>query len=67
MKTTRMIGLAAVLFFEPQRFFEGVCIRLVHLEDGVLFANPGFGVVQPRLPVPRRDLLDADCDLHLVI
>ena len=59
--------LAAVLLLEAQRFFERVGVRLVHLEAGVLIANPGLGVVQPGLPVPGGDLLDADGNLHLVI
>ena len=59
--------LAAVLLLEPQRLLERVGVRLVHLVAGVLLANPGLGVVQPRLPVAGGDLLDADGDLHKVI
>src|SRR5713226_5544457 len=35
--------LAAVLFLEPQRFFECVAVRLVHLKADVGFANPVSG------------------------
>jgi len=58
--------LAAVLLLEPQRLFERVLVGFVHLETGVLLADPGPGVVEARLPLARRDLLDADGDLHAV-
>ena len=59
--------LTAVLLFQTQRLFERVRVGLVHLEAGVLLANPRFVVVQPGLPFACGDLLDADGDLHLVI
>ena len=43
--------LAAVLLLQPQRLFERVGVRLVHLEAGVLLADPGLVVVEARLPV----------------
>ena len=56
--------LAAVLLLQPQRLFERVGVRLVHLEAGVLLADPGLGVVQARLPLAGGDLFDADGDFH---
>src|SRR4029077_14109729 len=56
--------LAAVLLLEAQRLLERVLIRLVHLEGAILLADPGLAVVETRLPLARRDLLDADGDLH---
>src|SRR5439155_27278510 len=55
---------SAVLLFEPQRFFERVGIRLVHLVAGVLFANPGFRVVEAWLPLARGNLFDANGYFH---
>ena len=37
---------AAVLLLQPQRLFERVGVRLVHLEGGVLLADPGLVVVR---------------------
>ncbi len=56
--------LAAQLLTEPQRFLERIGVRLVHLEAGVLLADPGLVVGETRLPLARGDLLDADGDLH---
>ena len=55
---------AAVLLLEPQRLFQRVGVRLVQLEAGVLIANPGLRLVDPKLPLPGDDLFDADGDLH---
>ena len=55
---------AAVLLLEAQALFEGVGVGLVQLEGGVLVADPGPLVVDARLPVARRDLLEADGNLH---
>ena len=55
---------AAVLLLQPQRLFERIRVRLVHLEAGVGFTNPRFVVVEARLPFARRDLFDANGDLH---
>ena len=49
---------------QAQRFLERVGVRLVHLEAGVLLADPRLGLVEPRLPLARGDLFDADGDLH---
>src|SRR5262249_61703512 len=54
----------AVLFLQTQRFLEGVGVGLVHLEAGIRLADPGLGVVQARLPLARRHLLDTDRNLH---
>jgi len=56
--------LAAVLLLQAERFFERVGVRLVHLERGVLLADPGFRFVEAGLPLARGDLFDADRDLH---
>ena len=55
---------AAVLLLQPQRFLERVGVGLVHLEAGVLVANPGLVVVQAGLPLAGGHLLDADGDFH---
>ena len=55
---------AVMLFLEPQRLFERVRVGLVHLEAGVLIADPGASLVETRLPVSRRNLFDADRDAH---
>ena len=55
---------AAVLLLQPQRLFERVGVGLVHLEAGVLIANPGLVVVETRLPLAGGHLLDADGYLH---
>ena len=57
---------AAVLLLEPQRLFERVGVRLVHLEAGVLIADPGLRVVEAGLPLAGGDLLDADGNFHAV-
>src|SRR4051812_20822618 len=53
-----------VPFFEPERFFERVRVRLVELPARVVIANPRAGLVHPNMPLTRDDLLDADGDLH---
>jgi hypothetical protein len=53
-----------VLLLQPQRLFERVGVGLVHLEAGVLLANPGLVVGQAGLPVACGYLLDADSNLH---
>src|SRR5262249_3231095 len=60
-------NLTAMLLTQAERFFERVCIRLVHLEACILLANSTTRVVDPRLPLTRRNLLDADSDLHASI
>src|SRR6266849_5044239 len=54
--------LAAVLFLEPQRFFECVTVRLVHLKADVGFANPVSGDGQRG--VFGGNLLYAHEDVH---
>src|SRR5689334_9022914 len=54
----------AVLLAEPQRLFERIGVRLVHLVADVLLADPGLVVVEPGLPLAGGDLFDADGDLH---
>jgi len=55
---------SAVLLAQSQRLFQGVRVGLVQLVAGVLFANPRPRLVDAGLPLARRDLLDADGDLH---
>src|SRR6185436_19520221 len=57
---------AAVLLLEPERLLERVGVGLVHLEAGVLVADPGFVVVEAGLPLAGGDLLDADGNFHSV-
>src|SRR4030095_384094 len=56
---------AAVFFPKPQRLFERIGVGLVHLIAAVLFADPRLCVVEPRLPLSRRDLLDANRNFHI--
>jgi hypothetical protein len=56
--------LSAVLLTQSKRLFERVRIRLVHLEAGVLLADPAPGVIHPRLPLLHGHLLDTDRDPH---
>jgi hypothetical protein len=53
-----------VLLLQAQRLFERVGVRLVHLERSVLFADPGFRIVEAGLPLAGGDLFDANGDLH---
>jgi len=55
---------AGVLLFQAQRLFERVGVRLVELEARVLIANPGLGVVDSKLPLPRHDLFDSNGYFH---
>ena len=55
---------AAVLFAQPQPFFQRIGVGLVHFVADVLLADPRLVVVQTRLPLASRDLLDADGNLH---
>ena len=55
---------AAMLFAKAQGLLERIGVRLVHLVADVLVADPGLVVVQARLPLTGRDLLDTDCDFH---
>ena len=59
--------LSPVLLLEPQPLLEGVRVGLVHFEAGVGFPDPRLRVVQARLPLARRDLLDTDGDLHVLL
>jgi len=52
-------------FLQPQGFFEGVTVRLVHFEANVRFLDPISGDGQRR--VFRRNLLDAHDDVHGVL
>jgi len=66
---TRRTGAAdhhfpAVPLAQSQRFLERVGVRLVHLVADVLLADPGLVVVEPRLPLAGRNLLDTDGDLR---
>jgi hypothetical protein len=56
--------VAAVLLLQTQRFLERVGVGLVHLEAGVLVANPGLVVVQARVPLAIGHLFDADGNFH---
>src|SRR5688500_9755317 len=56
----------AVLLLHAQRFFEGVGVRFVQLEAGVLVADPCLGVIYAQLPLSCDDLLDTNGNLHNV-
>ena len=56
--------LAAVLLAQAQALLERVGIGLVHLVARLLLADPRLAVVQTRLPLAGRHLLDADGNLH---
>jgi len=56
--------LSPVLFLEPQRLFERVGVRLVHLEGQAIVAHPCRALVKADHGVPRHDLLNADKDIH---
>ena len=56
--------LAAVLLAQPQALLERIRVRLVHLVTDILVANPGLVVVETRLPLAGRNLLDTDSDFH---
>src|SRR5262245_23950974 len=56
--------VAAVTFAKPERFLERVGVRFVHLEAGILLADASASLVDPRLPLARRHLLDAHGDVH---
>src|SRR5213083_2112284 len=58
--------LSTVFLLQPERFFERVRVGLVHLEAGVLVANPRPGVVQARMPLAGGNLFDADGNFHHV-
>ena len=55
---------STVFLAQPQRLFEGVGIRLVHLVADILLANPRLVVLEARLPLAGGHLLDAHCNLH---
>ena len=55
---------AAVLLAKAQGLLERIGVGLVHFVADVLIADPGLVVVQARLPLAGRDLLDTDCDFH---
>ncbi len=60
-------NLAAMLLTQAKRLLERVGIRLVHLEACILLTNSTTCVIDPRLPLARRNLLDADGDVHVSI
>ena len=55
---------AAMLFFQAQRFFERVAIRLVHFESDIGFADPVAAFDDGERRVFGGNLLDADDDFH---
>jgi hypothetical protein len=56
--------VAAMLLTQTKRLFECVRVRLVHLEAGILLTNAAPGLVDARLPLAGRNLLDAHGYLH---
>ena len=56
--------LAAVLFLEPERLFEGESVGLVHLEADVRLADPGAALGHGQRGVLGRHLLDAHDNVH---
>ena len=56
--------LATVPFLEPQRFFERIGVRLIHLEAGVAVADPDVRLADTQRPFSGDDLFDAHGDLH---
>ena len=54
---------AAILFFLPQRLFESVGVRLIHLVRNI-FSNPGRARVEFERSILLRNLLHADQDFH---
>jgi hypothetical protein len=59
--------LAAVLFFELQRLFEGIGVRLVHRELQIGFVNPLAVGCNAHRRIALGNLLDCNNDLHLVL
>src|SRR5688572_9773868 len=49
---------------EAQPLLERIGVRFVHLEAGILFADPRLVVPETRLPLPGGHLFDADGDFH---